>query len=61
MRRRIRRRPWPRLAGGSADVGKAVGHPADLNFGDCFAYACAKVAGVGLIHKGNDFARADLA
>lgn len=41
--------------------GKAVGHPADLNFGDCFAYACAKVGGVGLIYKGNDFARTDLA
>ena len=26
----------------SADYGKAVGHPADLNFGDCFAYACAR-------------------
>ncbi|WP_157016241.1 type II toxin-antitoxin system VapC family toxin [Mesorhizobium xinjiangense] len=41
--------------------GKVVGHPADLNFGDCFAYACAKSRGVGLIYKGNDFARTDLA
>ena len=41
--------------------GKAVGHPADLNFGDCFAYACAKVSGMGLIYKGDDFARTDLA
>ncbi|WOS62878.1 type II toxin-antitoxin system VapC family toxin [Sinorhizobium fredii] len=41
--------------------GKAVGHPADLNFGDCFAYACAKACGVGLIYKGDDFARTDLA
>jgi ribonuclease VapC len=41
--------------------GKAVGHPADLNFGDCFAYACAKVSGVGLIYKGDDFAPTDLA
>ncbi|GLQ55229.1 type II toxin-antitoxin system VapC family toxin [Devosia nitrariae] len=40
--------------------GKAVGHPADLNFGDCFAYACAKVHGVGLIYKGDDFAQTDL-
>jgi ribonuclease VapC len=41
--------------------GKAVGHPADLNFGDCFAYACAKAYQVGLIYKGDDFARTDLA
>ncbi|OAP41497.1 ribonuclease [Sinorhizobium glycinis] len=41
--------------------GKAVGHPADLNFGDCFAYACAKISGVGLIYKGDDFAQTDLA
>ncbi|WP_075217490.1 type II toxin-antitoxin system VapC family toxin [Mongoliimonas terrestris] len=41
--------------------GKAVGHTADLDFGDCFAYACAKVGGVGLLYKGNDFARTDLA
>ena len=25
-----------------ADFGKASGHPAKLNFGDCFAYALAK-------------------
>lgn len=41
--------------------GRCVGHPAGLNLGDCFAYACAKAAGVGLIHKGEDFARTDLA
>jgi ribonuclease VapC len=40
---------------------KAVGHPAGLNFGDCFAYACAKQLGVPLIYKGDDFARTDLA
>lgn len=44
-----------------AVYGKAVGHPADLNFGDCFAYACAKSLGVPLIYKGDDFARTDLA
>ncbi|MBA3447302.1 MAG: type II toxin-antitoxin system VapC family toxin [Pseudaminobacter sp.] len=44
----------------SMTYGKAVGHPADLNFGDCFAYACAKSAGVGLAYKGNDFAQTDL-
>lgn len=41
--------------------GKAVGHPADLNFGDCFAYACAKANRTGLVYKGDDFALTDLA
>ncbi|MFD2182313.1 type II toxin-antitoxin system VapC family toxin [Rhodoplanes azumiensis] len=44
-----------------ATFGKAVGHPADLNFGDCFAYACAGGLGVPLLYKGDDFARTDLA
>jgi len=44
-----------------ASYGKAVGHAADLNFGDCFAYACAKQLGAPLIYKGGDFARTDLA
>jgi ribonuclease VapC len=41
--------------------GKAVGHPADLNSGDCFAYACARAHRTGLIYKGDDFAQTDLA
>jgi ribonuclease VapC len=45
----------------SAMYGKAVGHVADLNFGDCFAYACAKVLGVALVYKGGDFSHTDLA
>jgi len=45
----------------SALYGKAVGHPADLNFGDCFAYACAKALEVTLLYKGDDFAKTDLA
>lgn len=36
-------------------------HPAALNYGDCFAYAVAKAAGVPLLFKGNDFSRTDLA
>jgi ribonuclease VapC len=36
-------------------------HPARLNFGDCFAYAGAKAAGVPLLYVGEDFARTDLA
>lgn len=35
-------------------------HPAALNFGDCFAYACAKHHKVPLLHKGNDFALTDI-
>lgn len=41
--------------------GKIVGHPAGLNFGDCFAYACAKALDAGLLYKGDDFAKTDLA
>ena len=44
-----------------ATYGKAVGHAADLNFGDCFAYACAKSLGVALLYKGADFSHTDLA
>lgn len=35
-------------------------HPAALNFGDCFAYALAQVAGEPLLYKGKDFARTDI-
>ncbi len=43
------------------DFGKGAGHPAQLNFGDCFAYALAKAAGEPLLFKGNDFAHTDIA
>ena len=36
-------------------------HPAKLNMGDCFAYACAKANNADLLYKGNDFAQTDLA
>jgi len=35
-------------------------HPAALNFGDCFAYACAKQFGVPLLYKGGDFPQTDI-
>jgi len=35
--------------------------PAGLNFGDCFAYALAKVADRPLFFEGDDFARTDVA
>ncbi|RXT52905.1 hypothetical protein B6S44_19385 [Bosea sp. Tri-44] len=40
---------------------RAVGNPAALNFGDCFAYACARSRDLPLLYKGNDFAQTDLA
>ena len=42
------------------DFGKG-NHPAGLNFGDCFAYALARVTGEPLLFKGNDFAQSDVA
>ena len=35
-------------------------HPAALNFGDCFAYALAKSAGLPLLFKGHDFTQTDI-
>ena len=43
------------------DFGRGSGHPAALNYGDCFAYALAKASGERLLFKGGDFARTDLA
>jgi ribonuclease VapC len=42
------------------DFGKGSGHPAKLNFGDCFAYALAKAAGEPLLFKGHDFGHTDI-
>ncbi|WP_417318966.1 type II toxin-antitoxin system VapC family toxin [Emcibacter sp.] len=36
------------------------GHPAGLNFGDCFAYALAKERSIPLLYVGNDFAKTDV-
>ena len=43
------------------DFGKGSGHPAQLNFGDCFAYALAKATGEPLLYKGSDFSHTDVA
>jgi ribonuclease VapC len=40
--------------------GKGSSHPAQLNFGDCFAYALAKDSGEALLFKGDDFSRTDV-
>jgi ribonuclease VapC len=42
------------------DFGRGSGHPAKLNFGDCFAYALAEERGEPLLFIGNDFARTDV-
>jgi len=36
-------------------------HPAGLNFGDCLAYATARLANEPLLFSGDDFARTDVA
>lgn len=35
-------------------------HPAKLNMGDCFAYACARHYRQPLLYKGDDFALTDI-
>ena len=42
------------------DSGKGSRHPANLNFGDCFAYALAKTTGEPLLFKGADFIHTDI-
>ncbi|MGN6333857.1 MAG: type II toxin-antitoxin system VapC family toxin [Motilibacteraceae bacterium] len=42
------------------DFGKGSGHPARLNFGDCFSYALARANDDTLLFKGNDFSHTDV-
>jgi ribonuclease VapC len=42
------------------DYGKGSGHPAQLNFGDCFSYALARDKREPLLFKGDDFVHTDL-
>ena len=35
-------------------------HPAALNFGDCFSYACARHLDAPLLYKGGDFSLTDI-
>jgi ribonuclease VapC len=46
------RRAWRRFGKGR--------HPAALNYGDCFSYALAKLAGEPLLFKGDDFSLTDI-
>lgn len=49
---RAARSAWSRFGKGR--------HPAGLNFGDCFAYALARVLGEPLLYKGDDFSQTDV-
>ena len=49
----IARKAWRKL-------GKGSGHPAGLNYGDCFSYALAKAVGEELLFKGGDFGKTDV-
>lgn len=51
-------------AAGALDAFSRYGkgrHPARLNMGDCFSYACARLRGLPLLYKGDDFTQTDLA
>ncbi len=43
-----------------ARYGKGQGHRAQLNMGDCFAYAVAKAHRTSLLFAGNDFTSTDI-
>jgi ribonuclease VapC len=43
-----------------AQFGRGSGHPAQLNFGDCFAYALAISTDQPLLFKGDDFSKTDV-
>ena len=40
--------------------GKGSGHPAQLNYGDCFAYSLARFLDEPLLFVGNDFSHTDI-
>jgi ribonuclease VapC len=42
------------------NYGRFVAHPARLNFGDCFSYACAKEYRLPLLFKGDDVSKTDI-
>jgi len=42
------------------DYGKGSGHPAQLNFGDCFSYALARDKREPILFKGDHFVHTDL-
>ena len=52
-------RHWSVAADAQIRYGKGQ-HPARLNYGDCLAYATAKVADAPLLFVGNDFGQTDV-
>lgn len=42
------------------DYGRGSGHPANLNYGDCFSYALARDKREPMLYKGDDFVHTDL-
>lgn len=42
------------------DYGRGSGHPARLNFGDCFSYALAREKREPILFKGEEFMHTDL-
>ena len=42
------------------DYGRGSGHPANLNFGDCFSYALAAERREPLLYVGDDFGHTDI-
>jgi ribonuclease VapC len=53
-------RHWRQAIEANRRFGKGR-HPAALNFGDCMAYATARVANSPLLFTGDDFPKTDLA
>jgi ribonuclease VapC len=55
---------WTLPSGGSLAKRMRVtakgGHPAGLNFGDCFTYALGKARDDTLLFKGDDFPKTDI-
>ena len=51
---RVARQAWRAFG-----IGRGM-QPAALNYGDCFAYALARVSGEPLLFKGNDFSQTDI-
>jgi ribonuclease VapC len=51
---------WPVALDAWARFGRGR-HPAALSLGDCVSYATARIAGLPLLAKGDDFPKTDLA
>lgn len=51
---------WRVARDAHSTYGRGSGSPARLNLGDCFSYALAKVTGMPLLFKGEDFTHTDV-